>query len=116
MIGTRVLVGSLLGLAAVGVLVGDGYLRPWFPGLFACLIALGVLAGRELVRLFPASYRPSEPLVLAGVLLCVAANWYPTVRAEFGSAPMPEAPAAALAFAAVLAVFAATLVAAFLLE
>ena len=84
MIGTRVLVGSLLALAAVGVLIGDGYLSPWFPCLFVCLMAAGVLAARELVRLFPESYRPSRTLVTTGVLLCLAANWYPTTRHELG--------------------------------
>jgi phosphatidate cytidylyltransferase len=109
MIGTRVLVGSTLALAAVGILVGDGYLAPWFPCLFVCLMTLGVLAGRELVRLFPAIYRPSGPLVLAGILLCLAANWYPTVRAELDR---PNGSVwAMLAF-----VFAAVLVAAFLVE
>ena len=86
MIRTRVLVGSLLGLAAVGVLVGDGYLAPWFPCLFVCLMAAGVIASRELVRLFPESYRPSRTSVTAGVLICLVGNWYPTTRRELGFA------------------------------
>ena len=71
MINTRILVGSILAIAAAGVLFADWYLAPWFPCLFACLMVAGVLASRELVRLFPGAYRPSEPLVVGGVLLCL---------------------------------------------
>ena len=84
MIATRILVGSLLALAAVGVLIGDGYLAPWFPCLFICLIIAGVLASRELVHIFPGTLRPSRLLVTTGVLICLAGNWFPTVRREMG--------------------------------
>lgn len=85
MIRTRVLVGSILALAAGGILVGDDYLAPgYFPCLFVCLMALGVIAGRELVALFPAHIRPSECLVVTGTSLCVAANWFP-VAFGYGS-------------------------------
>jgi phosphatidate cytidylyltransferase len=109
MIGTRVFVGSALALAAIGVLVGDGYLRPWFPCLFVCLMVLGVLGGRELVRLFPESYRPSPAFVVTAILLCLAANWYPTARRELGFGAGSVWPFLVFTFAAVL-------VAAFLLE
>lgn len=109
MIRTRVVVGSLLALAAAGVLVGDAYLAPWFPCLFACLMALGLLAGRELVALFPEPMRPSELLTVAGILLCLAVNWYPTLRTELGYAP-------GSAWGLLVVVFTAVLVAAFLLE
>jgi phosphatidate cytidylyltransferase len=111
MIRTRILVGSLLALAAVCVLVVDGYLKPWFPCLFLCLTALGVLAGRELVRLFPPSYRPSQPFVVTAVLICLASSWYPVVRSQLGFAPAAMGPWAFLVFT-----LAAVLVAAFLLE
>src|SRR5262245_21154543 len=111
MIGTRVLVGSLLALAAVGVLIGDGYLAPWFPCLFACMMAAGVLASRQLVRLFPLSYRPSRILVTTGVLLCLATNWYPVARKELGFAPAVMGHWPFLMF-----IFIAILVVAFLLE
>lgn len=109
MIRTRVLVGSLLALAAVGILIGDAYLAPWFPCLFVCLMALGVLAGRELVHLFPIPFRPCQPLVLAGILLCLAANWYPSVRAELGHSTGSVWPA-------VMFVFVGLLITAFLVE
>lgn len=110
MIRTRVIVGSILALAAGGILVGDDYIAPgWFPCLFVCLMALGVLAGRELVRLFPEVIRPSETLVLTGVLICLAANWLPPLQRELGYAP-PSV------WLAVLVAFAATLATAFLVE
>ena len=110
MIRTRLLVGSILALVAGGVLIGDDYLAPgWFPFLFASLMALGVIAGRELLHLFPESFRPSQPLVLAGVLLCLAANWYPKARVELGFAP-------GSVWGMLVAVFAGTLIAAFLVE
>src|SRR6478735_8563628 len=78
MIRTRVIVGTVLALAAGGILVGDDYLAPgWFPCLFVCLMALGLLAGRELVRLIPSPFKPSECLVVTGTVLCLAANWVP---------------------------------------
>lgn len=109
MIRTRLIVGSILAVAAGGILVGDGYLPPWFPFLFASLMALGVLAGRELVRLFPEPTRPSEPLVVTAILLCLAANWYPVARVELGHVP-------GSVWAMLVVLFSATLIAAFLLE
>jgi phosphatidate cytidylyltransferase len=110
MIRTRLLVGSVLALVAGGVLIGDDHLAPgWFPFLFASLMALGVIAGRELLNLLPETYRPSQPLVLAGILLCLGANWYPKAQAKF------DLPAAS-AWAVIASAFAATLIAAFLVE
>ncbi|MCE9563283.1 MAG: phosphatidate cytidylyltransferase [Planctomycetes bacterium] len=78
MIRTRVIVGTILALAAGGILIGDDHLVPgWFPCLFVCLMALGVIAGRELVRLIPSPFKPSECLVVTGTVLCLAANWVP---------------------------------------
>ncbi|WP_439621102.1 phosphatidate cytidylyltransferase [Gemmata sp.] len=105
MIRTRVLVGSVLALAAGGILVGDDHLAPGaFPCLFVCLLALGVIAGRELVALFPAPIRPSECLVVTGTSLCIAANWFPVA---FGSGSV---------WPLVVFTLAATVIAAMLLE
>jgi phosphatidate cytidylyltransferase len=110
MIRTRLVVGSILALVAGGVLIGDDYLAAgWFPFLFASLMALGVLAGRELVRLLPEPLRPSELLTISGILLCLAANWYPKARVELGFAP-------GSVWGMLVAVFAGTLIAAFLVE
>lgn len=111
MIRTRLRVGSLLALAAGGVLVADGWLAPWFPGLLGCLVVVGVLAARELVRLFPPVFRPSEPLVIGGVLLTLLANWYPVLAHEFGPPLRPVgSPWTPVLFAFVGVVFAAFLV------
>lgn len=109
MIRTRILVGSLLALAAASVLVVDGYLAPWYPCLFACLIGAGILAGGELVRLFPDAIRPSRALVLTGILLCLASNWYSTVRCELGLERISMWPS-------LVVVYVSVLFAAFLLE
>lgn len=112
MIRTRVVMGSVLAAAAAGVLVGDAYLAPWFPCLFGCLLAAGLFAGRELVRLFPPVFRPPEVLVLVGLFFTIAANWYDVVRANLaGSLPTSASP-----WPPVLFVFTAVLFAAFLVE
>jgi phosphatidate cytidylyltransferase len=91
MIRTRLWVGTLLALGAAGVLVGDTLLArhgfPFFPFLLAFLLFAGTAGARELVRLFPPATRPSEPLVTCGVLLLLAANWYPAARFQFETAP-----------------------------
>jgi phosphatidate cytidylyltransferase len=110
MIRTRLVVGSILALAAGGILVGDDHIAPgWFPCLFVCLMALGVIAGRELLNLLPESVRPAQSLVLAGILGCLAANWYPKASGELG---LPHASA----WAVIATVFTMTLIAAFLVE
>src|SRR5262245_39614120 len=109
MIGTRVLVGSLLGLSAVGVLIIDGYLAPWYPCILVCLMAAGVMASRELVNLFPESYRPSRILVTATFLISLVSNRYPATPRKLGCAPSTF-------WAFVAVVYMATVVASFLLE
>jgi phosphatidate cytidylyltransferase len=110
MIRTRLIFGTLLALAAAAVLIGDDHLAPgWFPCLFVCLLAMGVLAGRELVRLLPEPIRPSESLALTGILLCLAANWVPAFRAEQGLTPVSV-------WRPLVVMFSGVLVGAFLIE
>jgi phosphatidate cytidylyltransferase len=113
MIQTRVLVGSLLALAAGGVLIGDTLLAqhgfPWFPFLFAFVMFGGALCARELLRLIPPAFRPSQPLAAAGILLALAANWYPALRLHFTATAVSPWPP-------LLFVFLGVLVAGFLLE
>lgn len=113
MIRTRLWVGTLLALGAAGVLFGDSWLARhgclWFPCLFAFLMFAGAVGARELVRLFPPAQRPSEALVMCGVLLALLANWYPALRLQFSSSP-------ASPWAMLVWVFAGVLVGAFLIE
>jgi phosphatidate cytidylyltransferase len=101
MIRTRILVGTALAAAAAGLLIGDRYLAPWFPFLLACLVLVGVVATRELVRLFPRVFRPHEWLAVAAVLAVVAANWYGVLRADVA----PALPAVASPWEPVLFAF-----------
>ena len=112
MIRTRVLVGSLLALAAGGVLVADRWFAPWLPFLFACLLLVGGVATRELVRLFPPAIRPSEPLAIAAAVLTVAANWYTVVQSTIG----PPLPVVASPWEPVLFVFVGAILGGFLVE
>lgn len=112
MIRTRVLVGSILAFAAAGLLIGDQFLAPWFPVLFACLTLVAVLATRELVRLFPPAVRPPELLAVAATVTIVAANWYTGVQARVAT----WLPAVASPWEPVLLAFVAAVIAGFLLE
>ncbi len=112
MIRTRLWVGSLLALAAAGLLIGDGYLAPWFPCLFTCLLLVGSLAARELTRLFPSAVRPSEVFVIAAVTVTLVANWFGVIRTEL----WPMLPAFASPWLPVFFSFVFALLLAFLLE
>lgn len=92
MIRTRVIVGTFLALAAAGVLIGDLWLAPWYPCLFACLMFVGVFATRELVHLFPPAFRPPMPLAIAGVVCALLVNWYLVLLNEYGSDLIPPSP------------------------
>lgn len=113
MIRTRVVVGILLALGAGGVLVGDTLLAQrgfaWFPCLFVFLMLAGVLASCELLRLFPPIFRPSQVIVVCGVLLLLVANWYPAIRLQLTSGLVSP-------WAMPVWVFAGVTIAAFLLE
>lgn len=81
MLRTRLWMGALLiGLAAVLLLEGR-WAHPWYPVLFVCYLAGGVLAARELLGLLPAEDRPSPALTLAGIILLACLNWWPAFRA-----------------------------------
>lgn len=75
MILTRIVVGSLLAAAAASILIADHWLAPWFPCLFACLMLVGIIATRELVRLFPAAMRPPDWIAIGGTCLILASNF-----------------------------------------
>lgn len=94
---TRLIVGNLLAYGTMGLLVGDTYLAPWFPVLFAGLAFIGVVATRELLSLFPADVRPPTAPVVAAVLLVLVANWLPLATPQ-----LPRLEAVLFAFVGVL--------------
>ena len=112
MIRTRIVVGTVLAAAAAGLLLGDRYLAPWFPVLLACLVLVGIVATRELVRLFPRIFRPHEVLAVGAALVMVTANWYGVVQSNL----MPALPAVASPWEPVLFALVGVFAVAVLLE
>jgi phosphatidate cytidylyltransferase len=110
MLRTRLWMGAVLVALAVGVLVVDPRLAPgYYPFLFVLLLGLAELACFELLRLLPAPARPSAWLCHAAVAALVIANWLPHLEPAvpfLGQDP----------WHAVAGVFAAVVMAAFLVE
>src|SRR5256885_16575428 len=75
MLRTRLWMGALLAALAAGVLVVDRWLEPWYPFLFALVLAAALLACFELLHLLPPPRRPAGWLCYAGVAGRVAAHW-----------------------------------------
>jgi len=107
MLRTRLWMGSLLIVAAAALLFFDP--APWYPGLFALLAALALVACRELLSLLGAR-RPQPLLCYAGVVLVPAAGWVPHVLEVPGDPwtwiALAMAACVAAAFIAEMAVFA----------
>lgn len=99
MLKTRLWMGAVLILLALGVLVLDQRFAPWYPFLFLILLAAGYLGGRELLGLLANWPRPRAGFTLLALLLLLGGNW---VRPE-GVAPWSVA--AGLFAAAVLGAF-----------
>jgi phosphatidate cytidylyltransferase len=77
MLRTRLWMGGLLVVLAVGMVVADQWLEPWYPFLLITVLALSLLAGLELRALLSPSVRPPAwfcCLTVAGLAL---ANWLP---------------------------------------
>ena len=104
MLRKRLVAGTVLAAAMGGVLVGDAGLAPYFPCLLACTLLAALPATRELCLLLPASARP--PLAVCGpaVVVVLLANWWHPLA----GGPDPWRP--------VLYAFAASVIAAFLVE
>jgi phosphatidate cytidylyltransferase len=75
MLRTRLWMGAVLVLLAVGVLVIDQHLGPWYPFLFVLVTALALTACYELLQLLDSSIRPPGWLCYVGVTGVIAANW-----------------------------------------
>jgi phosphatidate cytidylyltransferase len=69
--------GGVLVALALGVLVIDHWLYPWYPFLFLTVQGLAVLANTELLGLLPPARRPAAWLCYGGVAVLLAVNWLP---------------------------------------
>jgi phosphatidate cytidylyltransferase len=75
MLKTRLWMGFTLAGLALGALVLDQWLAPWFPFLFLIVLAAGALGGRELIGLLERWPRPRAAFTLPALLTLLAANW-----------------------------------------
>ena len=89
MLRTRLWVGSLLATIAAGVLFVDATFAPYYPFLFASVLALGYFSTRELLSILPINERPRTVPTTIGVCALLALNWL----------HVPNAVALGLAFA-----------------
>jgi phosphatidate cytidylyltransferase len=75
MLTTRLWMGTLLVLVAVGMLAIDQYLAPWYPFLFVFQMGVALLACKEVVDLLGPSRAPQRISCFAGVAILSAGNW-----------------------------------------
>src|SRR5579862_7106589 len=75
MLGTRVLVGSILAALILGVLFLDNRFEPWYPFLFGVALLLGFVGGHELLGLIFTGRRPAKWVCYLGISAIVIANW-----------------------------------------
>jgi phosphatidate cytidylyltransferase len=80
MLRTRLWMGAILVALAVGVLVVDQRLAPWYPFLVMLVLALAEMACFELLRLLAPERRPFAWLAHLAVGVLVVVNWLPHVR------------------------------------
>src|SRR5688572_24589384 len=75
MLTTRLWMGAVLIALAVGMLVFDQRLHPWYPFLFAFLLGLALAGCHELVGLLGPDRAPQPLMCYGGVALLGLANW-----------------------------------------
>src|ERR1700693_5848633 len=88
MLRTRLWMGALLIALAVGVLLVDPLADPWAPFLLALMLALSLLACRELLSLFRHLAQPVPGLCYGAVAWLIVANWVPHVTGRGEAWPM----------------------------
>jgi phosphatidate cytidylyltransferase len=98
--------GACLIALAAAMLVGDRRNDPWYPFLFLFFVAVGAGATVELLSLLPPEIRPPRVLCLTAVLAVLVANWPGHVGYPAVGTPLEL----------VLSVFAAAVLAVFLVE
>jgi phosphatidate cytidylyltransferase len=67
--------GTILVLLAVGMLVVDRHLAPWYPFLFLVLLGLSLTGCFELLHLLDSARRPSPFLCYLAITAIIVANW-----------------------------------------
>ncbi|MFO0807000.1 MAG: phosphatidate cytidylyltransferase [Gemmataceae bacterium] len=113
MLRTRLIVGTILATLAGGMLLIDERFGPWYPFLAATVAFLATAGTVELWRLLPSDRRPSLGVVLPGVVLVIAGNWWPLIRSGiWHSSSLP----AMQSLPCVMHAFAAVVLLAFLVE
>lgn len=75
MLTTRLWMGAVLIALAIGMLVFDRGLAPWYPLLFVFLIVLSLAGCYELLGLLGPERRPQPLVCYGGVLAMGLANW-----------------------------------------
>jgi phosphatidate cytidylyltransferase len=80
MLSTRLWMGSLLAAVGLFILIVDEALSPWYPGWFVLTIGLGLVTGRELVRLLGPKHNLPFWYCLGGILFLLISNWLAHLR------------------------------------
>ncbi len=75
MLATRLWMGTVLIALAIGMLVFDQGLAPWYPFLFVFQLGLTLAACGEIIALLGPNRRPQIVSCFVGVALMVVANW-----------------------------------------
>lgn len=79
MLKHRLISGTILASAAVGILYGDSFFYPYYPILLIFVFLLGVLGTRELLSLMGTIGRPRLSVATLSVLIVIVSNWIPHV-------------------------------------
>lgn len=80
---TRIILGTLLAILAVGMFVADHFIGPQAPVLGLVSLALAAAGSLEFRSLIPAVRRPSAILTVAGCAALIATNWVPLALPRF---------------------------------
>src|SRR5262249_3406535 len=75
MLRTRLWMGGLLACVALGVLVVDRWLYPWFPFLLVSMVGMAWAATAEFLTLLPPDRRPPFWFCFGSVAALIASNW-----------------------------------------
>jgi phosphatidate cytidylyltransferase len=108
MLRTRLWMGAVLIALAIGVLVIDQWLAPYYPFLLILVLVLALAACCELLQLLQPARRPADLLCYTSVTALVLCNWVIHAR--------PDAVPSAEPWPTIGGVFAGIVIAAFLTE